>query len=200
MKKTYSVCIIVLLAIWMGLVIAENGLTRPDEGNPADDSLQMKELSCPPDGQISLGSIKEDETVLALHYINFAWGYQEFLLVADKSGRYKCVDFDEGEGPEENLLACMDACMGDGDIPYQKRTMELSRNLLEKVISTEDFELEKTGEAYDAGSLSYYSVYGSGKDRKLVCMQEDGNSEWHSSFFEARGICEKLYELCKSAR
>lgn len=70
-------------------------------------------------------------------------------------------------------------------------------DLLEVVISMQDFRLKHTREMCDAGDMSYYSVYGVGNQRKLVCMQTDGDFERRSCFREVRETCKEMYELYK---
>ncbi len=155
-------------------------------------SLQSQKMS------VRLEELNTDEGVLAVRYENWAWGHQNYLLVINKEGRCKFLDLGEKEIREENLLSFMDTCMADDNIPYLSRSLNIKRELLEKLVSVQDFKLKNTGERCDAGDMSYYSVYGTGNQRKLACMQTDGDFECRSYFREVREICKEMYELYMS--
>ena len=157
-----------------------------------DTSLQSQKMS------VRLEELNTDEGVLAVRYENWAWGHQNYLLVINKEGRCKFLDLGEMEVWEEDLLSFMDTCMADDNIPYLPRSLNIKRELLEKLVSVQDFKLKNTGERCDAGDMSYYSVYVTGNQRKLACMQTDGDFECRSRFREAREICKEMYELYKS--
>lgn len=159
----------------------------------------MENLTCFKDGKVKLDSIQPGETVLAVRYVNGAWGYQDTFIVIDKEGNCKFQDqstWDNVGKEVENLLSCMDACLADENIPYEEVRFDCSEELLETVVSTADFELEPTGrEQYDAGEMECYVVFGSGKERTLACMQQDGNSESRSHYSNVRKLCEEMLDL-----
>lgn len=151
-------------------------------------SLRLQKIT------VRLEDIKKDETVMAVRFQNWAWGHQNYLMVFNKEGRCKFLNLEETDVEEEKLLSFMDGCLADERIPYQKQTLKLQENLQEKIISIEDFNLKTTGNMCDAGSCCYYSVFGSGNQRRLVCMQEDGNRVCRSRFFEVRSICKEMHD------
>ena len=155
-------------------------------------------LSCPPEELVSLDSIKADEAVLAYHYLNWSWGYQHYLVVINKEGRYKYINLEKEESPETVLLPFMDACLKDPDIPYEKYTFNINKNLLKNIISTQGFGLEKTWyeDARDTPDYCIYSVYGSGEDRHLMVLEkEDSTGIVISRFSEVERICEEIHSL-----
>ncbi len=199
-KRVSSVCIITLFAICISLYICAHelylwgGCSGTNSEHPDTD----RKLINLEDGMYKLEDIRTDETILAVKYENWAWGHQNYLLVINKRGKCKFLNLEDEKPEEENMLFFMDACLADDGIPYLKKTLELGNDLLETIINTKDFDMKKTGEAWDAGCLCYYSVYGGGEQRKLVCMQTDGDIERRSRFCEVKEICEKMYELYRS--
>ena len=196
-RRIFSVCIIVLFAVWISIYVSTYELYswKEDSGTNSEHPDTDRKLINLKNGMHKLEDIKADETILAVKYENWAWGHQNYLLVINKRGRCKFLNLEDEKPGEENMLFFMDACLADDGIPYLKKTLELGNDLLETIINTQDFDMEKTGEAWDAGCLCYYSVYGCGEQRKLVCMQTDGDIERRSCFREVKEICEKMYEL-----
>lgn len=168
-------------------------------GTILDESEIMEDLSCPEKGKVEADRIQPKETALAVRYVNGAWGYQEMLLIIDKEGNCKYQDlstYKNGVKEIEDLLSYMDDCLADGNIPYEELRLELPEGILETVVSAQDFELEPTDRIqYDAGEIKCYAVCGSGSDRELVCMQQDGDIETRSRFRNVRKLCEEMLDL-----
>lgn len=156
-----------------------------------DTSLKNK-----PDST-GLENIREDETVLAVRYLNEASGHEDMLQMIDKEGNCKYISLDEWQSDyimdEDDLLEYMDECMADEMHPYCGNRMNISPDMLEAVISMEDFDLRGTGwERMDAGNKIYYSVCKTKDGRKLVRMQTDGNTILRSRYREVKDICKNM--------
>lgn len=168
-------------------------------GTILDEPEIMEDLSCPGKGKGEADRIQPKETVLAVRYFNYAWGHQEMLLVIDKEGNCKFQDlstYENGVREVEDLLSYMDDSLADGNIPYEELRLELAEGILETVVSAQDFELEpKDRVQYDAGETECYAVCGSGRNRTLVCMQQDGDFEARSRYRNVRKLCEEMLDL-----
>lgn len=163
--------------------------------------LSSEELeSCPKESIVRFEDIKPDETVFAVRYENGAWGQQHYMMVVNKEGKCKFVDCGEEWIGDENLLSRMDKCLADSSIPYAAASLTVPEEQRKILTGTKDFALQQTGWAFDAGARYYYTVNGSGNDRKLVCMQTDGDTEYRSRYKNVREFCDKLCELFYESR
>lgn len=152
-------------------------------------------VSSPKENQVRVEDIKPDETIMAIRFENGAWGQQHYMLVVNKEGKCKFIDWGDEWIGDENLLSRMDECLADSSIPYAPNSFILQEEQLKVLLGTKDFALQKTGWGYDGGAMYYYVVNGSGKDRKLVCMQMDGNSEYRSRYQDVRELCDKMHAV-----
>lgn len=154
---------------------------------------------------VNIDDIKDNETVLVARCLNWAWGYQDEGLAINKNGQAKKFDFSSAHDKDgitkEELIGRLDKILEDDGIPFVEDEITLPAGILDKIVSIEDYKLKlkRTFFSYpypapDGRTFIFYSVYGSGNDRKLVEMREymDDDVWYKCNDREINGFCKEL--------
>lgn len=145
--------------------------------------------------KVSVKDIAPDETILAMRYQNDSWSHQDALLLVDKNRRCKVVDISEEKTSDKDLLYDMDLYLKDKQIKYMKEPFDISQGMIGKIINIEGYRLPRGNAAgADQGVYSFYSVCGSGKERKLVLMSRQGDYTVRNGNKRINSLCEKMKE------
>lgn len=156
---------------------------------------------------VSTGDIKDNETVLVARYLNWAWGYQDYGLAINRNGQAKKFNFTASHVEvgitEEELIGRLDIILENDNIPFVEDEITLPPGILDKIISIENYKLRLDVFSYpypsnDGGEYIFYSVYGSGNDRKLVEMgiyRDGGDTRYKCNDREVNWFCKELDEF-----
>lgn len=136
--------------------------------------------------------------VLAVEYTNYAWGDQDYGFVVNKEGQVKTFDFSDRRVEEEDLLSEFDKILGDSSIPFCEKKISISADVLRKLVNAEDYKLRRPFSsrlfARDAGTYTYSSVSGSGRNRGMLIMRVEilGDIVWKCNDRKINNFCDEL--------
>ncbi len=138
-----------------------------------------------------IDDVEENQVVFACHKINYAWGTQEYIWVVQKDGtcrikdlseqarirRERAVrkDYEPEKLTDEEFLTQLDQYMQDETLPKTEKQFKMDKNTLNYLINISDIQLRRSNNLMiDGGSMAYYVVCGTGEERHLKLLQEDG--------------------------
>ena len=152
--------------------------------------------------EVSLDNIKPNETVLVMELVSFtSYCHEHYILIINKNKQVKYVDFPKGKEPKELLLNDYDAILKDKKIAFAKQKLEISNEMLSKIININNYKLKTQKRLrMDWGSSTYYSVCGSGKNRKMVIMKETGNTKSQGKNQKINKLCDDIGDLTEAVR
>lgn len=127
--------------------------------------------------KVSLDDINKDETVLILEVYNGFTGQRSSEMAFNKNKHYKFVSYNELEGATDAcVLRICDETLRDKRIPYGREQLDVSDDVLSQLINVNKYNVVKGHtDAIDSGTLMFYSVCGSGKNRtkNLIKIEYD---------------------------
>ena len=147
--------------------------------------------------EVSLDNIKPNETVLIMKVVSYTSTCREkFVIIVNKNKQVKYVDLSNEKELKELSLNDYDAILQDKKIAFKKEKFEISNEMLRKIININNYKLEeKRREGVAVLNFTYYSVCGSGRNRKLVIMKKKGSFDSQDKNNKIDKLCDNMYEL-----
>ncbi len=191
MKKRWMAIFIVLFAVVCALTIFI--MYKP---HSSVSNLENK---------ISLNDIKSDEAVLVIRYQNNAWSPFDDIVIVNKNKQIKFIDLYAKERAAKQMpklkyielnLLNYDSYLRNQSIKFSDKRVDISDELLEKMININDYKLGKGKvDGVDFGQFTFYWVYGSGSNRKLVKIKMSGDFLVEGNDKLINKTCDELQNL-----
>ena len=152
--------------------------------------------------EVSLDNIKPNETVLIMKVVSYTSTCREkFVIIVNKNKQVKYVDLSNEKELKELSLNDYDAILQDKKIAFKKEKFEISNEMLRKIININNYKLEeKRREGVAVLNFTYYSVCGSGRNRKMVIMKETGNTKSQGKNQKINKLCDDIGDLTEAVR
>ena len=147
--------------------------------------------------EVSLDNIKPNETVLIMKVVSYTSTCREkFVIIVNKNKQVKYVDLSNEKELKELSLNDYDAILQDKKIALKKERLKISDEMLGKIININNYKLEeKRREGVAVLNFTYYSVCGSGRNRKMVIMKKMGFFDSQDKNNKIDKLCDNMYEL-----
>ena len=145
---------------------------------------------------VRIDNINSDEIVIAYRYQNYSTGFSDVLMVVNKDRRIKVLKHYEKSAGKSLSLEDFDKILKDKTIPYENVKLVISDKLLNEVINTKDYKWKESRErGIDEAYETFYSVYGSGKKRKLVVIRTTNGNFLEGNNQRIQELCDNLIDL-----
>ena len=149
--------------------------------------------------------VEENQVVFAHRYTNFSWGKEDYIWIIRKDGTCKRkdlvgnhdIDYQCEELTDEELLDKMDEYMQDETLPEMDKKLTLDKEKINHCINILHTELNRSGTfATDSGGGYIYVVAGTGKDRQLKYMRDEGYPWYSNSDLWVNQVCDEIANIC----